>query len=68
MATSFPMFQAGTVGVLQGAERFDHTRGYRFSTYVQYWIRKSMSKIVTRHARGIQIPVCSFLCLRDKLI
>lgn len=50
------LLQAGTVGVLQGAERFDHTRGYRFSTYVQYWIRKSMSKIVTRHARGIQIP------------
>ncbi|KAJ9183534.1 hypothetical protein P3X46_007376 [Hevea brasiliensis] len=50
------LLQAGNLGVLQGAERFDHTRGYRFSTYVQYWIRKSMSKIVTRHARGIQIP------------
>lgn len=48
------------MGVLQGAERFDHTRGYRFSTYVQYWIRKSMSKLVARHARGIQIPVSSF--------
>lgn len=47
---------AGNLGVLQGAERFDPTRGYRFSTYVQYWIRKSMLKIVERHARGIQIP------------
>ncbi|KAF3446708.1 hypothetical protein FNV43_RR11888 [Rhamnella rubrinervis] len=52
------LLQAGNLGVLQGAERFDHTRGYRFSTYVQYWIRKSMSKLVARHARGIQIP-CS---------
>ncbi|EXB75636.1 RNA polymerase sigma factor rpoD [Morus notabilis] len=43
-------------GVLQGAERFDHTRGYRFSTYVQYWIRKSMSQLVARHARGILVP------------
>lgn len=46
------------MGVLQGAERFDHTRGYRFSTYVQYWIRKSMSRLVTRNARGIKVPVC----------
>ncbi|KAJ9168264.1 hypothetical protein P3X46_019812 [Hevea brasiliensis] len=36
---SFPMFHAGNLGVLQGAERFDHTRGCRFSTYVLYWIR-----------------------------
>uniref|UniRef100_A0A2N9H1L4 RNA polymerase sigma-70 domain-containing protein n=1 Tax=Fagus sylvatica TaxID=28930 RepID=A0A2N9H1L4_FAGSY len=50
------LLQAGNMGVLQGAERFDHTRGYRFSTYVQYWIRKSMSRMVAQHARGIQIP------------
>nr|QKY65017.1 plastidic RNA polymerase sigma-subunit 3 [Passiflora oerstedii] len=50
------LIQAGSLGVLQGAERFDDTRGYRFSTYIQYWIRKSMSKTATQHARGIQIP------------
>lgn len=50
------LIQAGNLGLLQGAERFDPSRGYRFSTYVQYWIRKSMLKIVERHARGIQIP------------
>ncbi|KAL9832290.1 RNA polymerase sigma factor sigC [Arabidopsis thaliana] len=50
------LIQAGYVGVLQGAERFDHTRGYKFSTYVQYWIRKSMSTMVSRHARGVHIP------------
>ncbi|CAA7046220.1 unnamed protein product [Microthlaspi erraticum] len=50
------LIQAGYVGVLQGAERFDHTRGYKFSTYVQYWIRKSMSMMVSRHARGVHIP------------
>lgn len=47
--------------MLQGAERFDHARGCRFSTYVQYWIRKSMSQVVARHARGILVPVCSSL-------
>lgn len=59
-------FQAGNLGLLQGAERFDPTRGYRFSTYVQYWIRKSMLKIVERHARGIQIPVCYFFYVSEK--
>ncbi|KHN02161.1 RNA polymerase sigma factor rpoD [Glycine soja] len=47
---------AGYVGVLQGAERFDSTRGYKFSTYVQYWIRKSILRVVARYARGIVIP------------
>ncbi|XWS26374.1 hypothetical protein CRYUN_Cryun26dG0026900 [Craigia yunnanensis] len=50
------LIQAGSLGVLQGAERFDHTRGYKFSTYIQYWIRKSISRTVARHARGIQVP------------
>nr|AKC88685.1 sigma factor [Francoa sonchifolia] len=50
------LLQAGKLGVLQGAERFDHTRGYKLSTYVQYWIRKSMSRMVAQHARGVQIP------------
>lgn len=53
------LIQAGKLGVLQGAERFDQSRGYKFSTYVQYWIRKSISTLIARHARGIRIP-CSF--------
>ncbi|XP_058074086.1 RNA polymerase sigma factor sigC isoform X4 [Magnolia sinica] len=51
------LLQAGNMGVLQGAERFDHTRGYQFSTYVQYWVRKSMSALIARHSRGVRIPV-----------
>lgn len=58
------LLQVGYIGVLQGAERFDTTRGYRFSTYVQYWIRKSMSRVVAKYARGITVPVCSLIfCL-----
>ncbi|CAA0806699.1 RNA polymerase sigma factor sigC [Striga hermonthica] len=50
------LVQAGSMGVLKGAERFDRTRGYKFSTYVQYWIRKSMSTLVAKHGRGVRIP------------
>eukprot|EP00268_Persea_americana_P006793 TRINITY_DN12449_c0_g1_i4.p1 TRINITY_DN12449_c0_g1~~TRINITY_DN12449_c0_g1_i4.p1 ORF type:complete len:470 (-),score=94.04 TRINITY_DN12449_c0_g1_i4:432-1841(-) len=51
------LLQVGNMGVLQGAERFDHTRGFHFSTYVQYWIRKSMSSLIAQHSKGIKIPV-----------
>ncbi|KAJ4839311.1 hypothetical protein Tsubulata_018122 [Turnera subulata] len=50
------LIQAGRLGVLQGAERFDHTRGIKFSTYVTYWIRKSMSRMVEQNGSAIQIP------------
>ncbi|QCD99683.1 RNA polymerase sigma factor [Vigna unguiculata] len=50
------LLQVRYVGVLQGAERFDSTRGYKFSTYVQYWIRKSILRVVERYSRGIIIP------------
>ncbi|KAK1367827.1 RNA polymerase sigma factor sigC [Heracleum sosnowskyi] len=50
------LIQAGSIGVLQGAERFDHTRGCKFSTYIQYWIRKSILMLVERNCRGVKIP------------
>ncbi|XP_076954073.1 RNA polymerase sigma factor sigC-like [Bidens hawaiensis] len=51
------LIQAGNVGVLQGAERFDQNRGYKFSTYVQYWIKKSLLMLLSRHSREIRIPL-----------
>nr|AKC88701.1 sigma factor [Pelargonium transvaalense] len=50
------LLQAGNLGVLEGAERFDHKRGCRFSTYVQFWIRKSMLKMVAGSNKHIHIP------------
>ncbi|KAL8256670.1 hypothetical protein R6Q59_031737 [Mikania micrantha] len=50
------IFEAGNVDVLQGAERFDRNRGYKFSTYVQYWIKKSLLMFLSRHSREIRIP------------
>ncbi|KAE8693609.1 hypothetical protein F3Y22_tig00110797pilonHSYRG00005 [Hibiscus syriacus] len=51
------LIQAGSIGVLQGAEKFDHTRGYKLATHIQHWIRKSISRMVARHARRIQVLV-----------
>nr|AKC88693.1 sigma factor [Pelargonium australe] len=50
------LLQAGNMGVLQGAERFDHNRGCKFSTYVQYWIRRSMLRMVAESTKHIHIP------------
>ncbi|KAK9072066.1 hypothetical protein SSX86_008498 [Deinandra increscens subsp. villosa] len=50
------LIQAGNVGVLQGAERFDRNRGYKFSTYVQYWIKKSLLMLLSQHSREIRLP------------
>nr|AKC88686.1 sigma factor [Geranium incanum] len=50
------LLQAGKLGVLEGAKRFDPERGCKFSTYIQYWIRKSMSAMATRCNRDVHIP------------
>nr|AKC88679.1 sigma factor [California macrophylla] len=50
------LLQAGNLGVLEGAKRFDPDRGCKFSTYVQYWIRKSMSTMVAQSTRDMHIP------------
>nr|AKC88697.1 sigma factor [Pelargonium echinatum] len=50
------LLQAGNMGVLQGAERFDHNRGCKFSTYVQFWIRKSMLRMVAESTKHRDIP------------
>nr|AKC88702.1 sigma factor [Pelargonium x hortorum] len=50
------LLQAGNLGVLEGAKRFDHNRGCKFSTYVQYWIRKSILKMVAESNKHIHIP------------
>jgi RNA polymerase primary sigma factor len=50
------LFQEGCVGLIIAVERFDHVRGYRFSTYALYWIRAMISAAAARQLGGINLP------------